>query len=172
PFDTLMTTQALRFYAIGLFAYSCVKIIVPVFYALNDTRWPVLTSFLAVAMNIVIVVSTLSTLQHRAIALSTSVTMISNFFILALVLYRKIGGFPVLPLLREVAKMALASLLMGLVVAGLSTLVHTPSSLIGRAAVTLGLIGVGGLAYVITGFILKIKALKGLTERTFRKNVA
>ena len=172
PFDTLMTTQALRFYAIGLFAYSCVKIIVPVFYALNDTRWPVVTSFLAVAMNIVIVVSTLSTLQHRAIALSTSVTMISNFFILAMVLYRKIGGFPVLPLLKEVAKMAIASLLMGLVVAGLSTLVHTPSSLVGRAAATLGLIGVGGLAYGITGFILKIKALKGLTEKTFRKNVA
>ena len=169
PFDTLMTTEALKLYAVGLFAYSCVKIIVPVFYALDDTKWPVMTSFLAVAMNVVIVISTLNTLQHRAIALSTSITMISNFFILAVVLYMKIGGFPVSTLLKEVAKIAIASSLMGLVVGWLASLTGVPSSFTGRAVLTLGLVGIGGITYWGLSFILNIVAVKELTQKLLRR---
>ena len=39
-FDTHQTASALIFYTLGLFAYSGVKVVVPVFYALNDTRYP------------------------------------------------------------------------------------------------------------------------------------
>jgi putative peptidoglycan lipid II flippase len=39
--DTFKTAEALRFYALGLFAYASVKVMVPVFYALDDTRYPV-----------------------------------------------------------------------------------------------------------------------------------
>lgn len=77
--DTVHTAEALAFYAVGLFAYSSVKITVPVFYALKDTKIPVLASFLTVVTNIVFVSLTLDVLQHKAIALSTSLTMIFNF---------------------------------------------------------------------------------------------
>ena len=77
----------------GLFAYSTVKITVPVFYALKDTKYPVIASFLAVATNILIVSLTLEAFQHKAIALSTSITMIFNFFFLSTILYRKVGGY-------------------------------------------------------------------------------
>ncbi|MBW2164236.1 MAG: murein biosynthesis integral membrane protein MurJ, partial [Deltaproteobacteria bacterium] len=114
--DTFMTAQALRFYSIGLLAYAAVKIVVPVFYALDDTRWPVIGSFLAVAVNICIILATLDKLQHRAIALSTSVTMILNFMLLATVLYRKIDGYPACRLFMSMAKIFLASGIMGLLV--------------------------------------------------------
>ena len=54
PQDTIRTSQALIFYAVGLFAYSCVKIYAPTFYALGETRTPVKVSLLAVALNLVI----------------------------------------------------------------------------------------------------------------------
>jgi len=52
----------------------------------------VIASFLSVATNILIVSLTLDAFQHKAIALSTSITMIVNFFFLSAVLYRKVEG--------------------------------------------------------------------------------
>src|SRR5262249_36092589 len=47
-FDTKMTAEALWCYAVGLFAYAGVKVLVPAFYALGETRTPVRASFIAV----------------------------------------------------------------------------------------------------------------------------
>jgi putative peptidoglycan lipid II flippase len=114
--DTLMTAQALRFYSVGLLAYAAVKIIVPVFYALNETRWPVIGSFIAVALNIFIILATLDKLQHKAIALSTSVTMIFNFVLLAVILYKKIGGYSTGRIFMSLSKIITASSIMGVLV--------------------------------------------------------
>jgi putative peptidoglycan lipid II flippase len=114
--DTAMTAEAVRLYSLGLLAYSAVKIVVPVFYALDDTRWPVAGSFLAVAANICIILLTLDRLQHRAIALSTSVTMALNFLLLATVLYRKMRGYPAWRLIVSLVKISAASAVMGLAV--------------------------------------------------------
>lgn len=112
--DTLHTAEALIYYSVGLFAYSSIKITVPVFYALKDTRFPVLASFLAVATNIIFISLTLDYFQHRAIAFSTSITMIINFVFLSAVLYRKVKGYDLAYLLSSLFKIALASFLMGL----------------------------------------------------------
>jgi putative peptidoglycan lipid II flippase len=112
--DTQRTAEALSYYALGLFAYSSVKITVPVFYALRDTKIPVIGSFLAVAANILIINLTIHTLQHKAIALSTSCAMIGNFLFLSIVLYRKLGGYPLRYLGCGVVKVCLASGVMGL----------------------------------------------------------
>jgi len=152
--DTLMTAQALRFYSIGLLAYAAVKIVVPVFYALDDTRWPVIGSFLAVALNICIILTTLDKLQHRAIALSTSVTMILNFMLLATVLYRKIDGYPAGRLFMSLGKIFLASGIMGLLVWWVQIrIVGSPGIWLSTvkvfASMSLGIISYGILAYVL-----------------------
>lgn len=168
-FDTIMTAQALRLYSIGLFAYSCVKIIVPAFYAINDTRWPVITSFLAVAMNVVIVATTLPVLQHRAIALSTSITMMSNFFVLAFIFYKRIGGFPCRYLVKDALKVILASLLMGVVVSRLAWLLNVQHSLIMKSVMVLLVIGGGCATYVLIGHIMRITPLLDLEKKILKK---
>ena len=110
--DTARTAEALRFYAVGLFAYASVKIMVPVFFALNDTRYPVVASFLAVAANLLFVTTFIEAFQHRAIALSTSCAMIGNFLFLCIVLYKKLGGYSLSYLLEGIGKVFFASLLM------------------------------------------------------------
>src|ERR1044071_3274733 len=52
--STGLTAWALPFFAIGLSAFSMVKIIVPAFYALQDTRTPVKIAFIAMLVNIVL----------------------------------------------------------------------------------------------------------------------
>nr|HDN00138.1 murein biosynthesis integral membrane protein MurJ [Deltaproteobacteria bacterium] len=152
--DTFMTAQALRFYSIGLLAYAAVKIVVPVFYALNDTRWPVIGSFLAVALNICIILATLDKLQHRAIALSTSATMIFNFMLLAAVLYKKIGGYPSRRLFLSLGKIFLASGIMGLLVWWVEIhIAGDPGIRLSTfkvfASMLLGIVSYGVLAYVL-----------------------
>jgi len=113
-FDTVATAQTLTLYAIGLFAYSANKILVPVFYALDDTRYPVMASFLAVLAHIVIINLTITVFQHKAIALSTSCTMFLNFLFLSAVLYRKMDGYPLRALFRGVSKILIATSCMSL----------------------------------------------------------
>jgi putative peptidoglycan lipid II flippase len=110
--DTARTAEALRFYAVGLFAYSSVKIMVPVFFALDDTRYPVIGSFLAVAANLIFVTATIDQFQHRAIALSTSCAMICNFLFLGIMLYKKLSGYSLAYLFEGIAKVFFASLIM------------------------------------------------------------
>ena len=110
--DTTATAQALSLYAVGLFAYSANKILVPVFYALNDTKYPVFASFLAVITNILIITLTISSFQHRAIALSMSCTMVLNFLFLSLILYKKMDGYSLSYLLKGGLKICAATLCM------------------------------------------------------------
>lgn len=111
-FSTAMTSQALVYYSIGLASYAAVKVTVPVFYNINNTRFPVFGSFLAVLINIVVILMLVDHLQHRALALSISCAMTGNFLFLFVVLYRKLAGFPLKYLVTGLAKVLFASLVM------------------------------------------------------------
>ena len=91
--DTQATAVALSLYGVGLFAYSANKVIVPVYYAVNAARYPVIASFLAIGFNVLIIVNTIDHFQHRAIALSTSAVMIINFLFLMIVFIVKLMAF-------------------------------------------------------------------------------
>lgn len=81
--DTLKTSYVLLFYSLALFAYSAVKILVPTFYALNDTATPVRLSVatvgVKVCMNFILIVP----LGFTGLALATAVAAWFNFILLA-----------------------------------------------------------------------------------------
>ncbi|NNK14403.1 MAG: murein biosynthesis integral membrane protein MurJ, partial [Desulfofustis sp.] len=110
--DTRATAIALSLYGVGLFAYSANKVIVPVYYAINATRYPVIASFLAIGFNVLIIINTIEYFQHRAIALSTSAVMIINFLFLMVVLYRRIDGFSLRNLMAGLLKIATSAVVM------------------------------------------------------------
>ncbi len=171
-FDTVMTAQALKFYSIGLMAYSAVKIIVPVYYALDDTKWPVIGSFMSVAANVIIILLTLDRFQHRAIALSTSVTIIFNFLFLAVILYRKTGGYPVRRLIVSLGKIAVASALMGAVVLVISTWMDFGQGMAALALQVSVSIAAGVIVYAMAVLLVGLgearefmEAVKGMIRR-------
>ncbi len=111
-FSTAMTSQALIYYAIGLASYAAVKVTVPVFYNINNTRSPVAGSFLAVLINLVVILLFIEHLQHRALALSISCAMTGNFMFLFIVLYRKLSGLPLKYLAVGLLKVLFAAVVM------------------------------------------------------------
>jgi len=108
--DTLATAETLALYSIGLFAYSANKVLVPAFYALDKTRYPVIASFIAIVANIIIITLTIDRFQHLAIAFSTSCTMLLNFLFLMTVLYINLNGFSLAYLGKSLLKIAFATL--------------------------------------------------------------
>src|SRR5262249_16522904 len=57
PADAPATAVALRWYSVGLWSVACVRVLVPAFYALEDTRTPVVTAAGAFLANLVFVVT-------------------------------------------------------------------------------------------------------------------
>ncbi|MCI5148515.1 MAG: murein biosynthesis integral membrane protein MurJ [Candidatus Electrothrix sp. MAN1_4] len=163
--DTLHTAQALICYAYGLFAYSAVKIMVPVFYAFNDTKYPVIASFLAVAANIIFITLTIDVFSFRTIALSTSCSMGLNFLFLGTVLYRKLTGFSLAYLGQGVLKILMASMLMGLGVMGLEQ-VLTPLLVGGIPLQLVGVFTIIGGAALLYGIVLHFLRLPEFDEVT------
>lgn len=123
--DTFATAETLSYYAIGLFAYSANKVLVPAFYALNKTRYPVAASFLAILFNIVIINLTIDRFQHLSIAFATSCTMLLNFFFLTVVLYFKMDRFNLPSLAKGLIKIFVATAAMSLWIYFGKSLCHT-----------------------------------------------
>lgn len=112
--DSWQTAQALWGYAVGLSAFSAVRVLVPVYYSLGMTRIPVTISFVTIAINVVLNIMLMEPLQHRGLALATSISSVLNFVLLFEVLRRKIGPMGGRALSRSAGKIFLASLLAAL----------------------------------------------------------
>ena len=90
---TRQTAGALQFYAIGLAAYSAVKVLAPAFYALDRRYLPMLVSIFSIVVNFVLnwLFMFKVGLGHRGLALSTSLVALTNFLLLYMMM-RKYGG--------------------------------------------------------------------------------
>jgi putative peptidoglycan lipid II flippase len=91
---TNQTAAALQFYAIGLVAYSAVKVLAPAFYALDRRYLPMLISLLSILTNFALnwFFTFHLGLGHRGLALSVSLVAIINFLLLYIMMARYAGG--------------------------------------------------------------------------------
>jgi putative peptidoglycan lipid II flippase len=119
-FNAYQTTQAaaaLRFYAIGLAAYSAMKVLVPAFYALDRRKTPMIVSFIAVAVNLFF--NWLFTFRlgwgHRGLALSTGCVAVTNFLLLYALMRRHVTQLHTGLLVTMLAKVLIAGTALGAV---------------------------------------------------------
>ncbi|MEJ2056680.1 MAG: murein biosynthesis integral membrane protein MurJ [Desulfofustis sp.] len=165
--DTSATAVALSLYGIGLFAYSANKVIVPVYYAINATRYPVIASFLAIGFNVLIIVNTIDHFQHRAIALSTSAVMILNFLFLVVVLYRKIGGFSIAQLFSGLIRILGATAVMTVLLLIFYRLLaeQFQQTIVHQLSALLVLIGAAAAVYLVVLNFLGLQELREISGK-------
>lgn len=108
-----LTAYALLFYAAGLWAFSAVRIVVSIFYALQDTKTPVKIACVSVAANIVLGIVLMQFLAHGGLALATSLASMVNLAMLLWSLRRRLGLLGMRRVVRSVAVSAACSVLMG-----------------------------------------------------------
>lgn len=89
--DTAGTAAAVFGYAVGLWAYAGVRIAVSAFYALQDTRTPVLVAVAAVITNIGLSLLLMGPMAHAGLALATALSAILNMALLVTFLAHRLG---------------------------------------------------------------------------------
>ena len=111
------TGAALQYYAIGLAAYSGIKVLAPAFYALDLRKTPMMVSFIAIAINFVLnsVFTHWLGWGHRGLAFSTSLTAMVNFSLLYLLMQRRMGRLETRQMASTLGKLAVAGALLALV---------------------------------------------------------
>lgn len=106
------TASALVAYCVGLPAIALVRPLVGAFYALENTRLPVLVAAVCVVVNLALGYTLMQFMAHAGLALAVSVASYVNVGLLAWLLRRRLGQWPMQ--LAPTLKCAAASLLMGL----------------------------------------------------------
>lgn len=110
---TVLTGRAVAFLAVGLAAQAIILLLVRGFYALKDTKTPLITSLVTVSLNISLSIFLVLYLHLDVWSLGIAYS-ISTFIALVLLLYfldKKLGGFTTDELLRPIFKMFFAALL-------------------------------------------------------------
>lgn len=168
--STHLTAKALLYYSVGLWAFSAVRIVVSTFYSLQDTKTPVQTAAISVAVNIVLGIVLMKTrLEHGGLALATSLASMLNLVLLLRVLSGKLGPLGWRQIIKSAGKTITCSLLMGIVVWVLSICV-IPAEGGNFFGLLLGItvsIGIGTLLYGAFSFLLKSPELEHIMSVIF-----
>lgn len=90
--DTIATATAVLCYAVGLWAFAGLRIIVAAFYSLQDTRTPAISAAVAVVANIAFSLALMGPLGAPGLALATALAAMVNGGILVVMLTRRLGG--------------------------------------------------------------------------------
>jgi integral membrane protein MviN len=114
--DVYMAAQSLAAYALGLMGFILVKVLLPAFYARQDTRTPVRIAVGAILSNLVLSLALIFPLAHAGLALATSLAALINASLLYVTLcrrkyYRPLPGWVALLLRVSLANTVMAVVL-------------------------------------------------------------
>jgi len=192
--EVALTTRALYALAVGLWPVSMVRLVVPAFYALEDTRTPVLTAAVAFVVNcacclllmgpaaiggdsrladaIAALTRSFSVfdLRHAGLALATSIAASVNLLLLLWVLHRRLGALGGDRILASLFRALGASLAMVPVVRYIASLTtwSDPGQTVVHAAVLIAAIVAGVLVFAVVAMALggdEVQALKTLVRQ-------
>ena len=123
-YSTVITSQALFYYASGLAAYGGIKILVSAFYSMKDTVTPVKTAFASLVINVVFNLILMYPMKVGGLALATSIAAAVNFIMLYALLVKRLGDFRTKDILNSFLRVLCASVVMAVALIILSSLVR------------------------------------------------
>lgn len=116
--DSLGTAVALICYSFGLWAFACVRVVVSVFYAMQDTRTPVIMGAISLGISLLLSLLLMGPFSHGGLALATSLGSMANFLLLSRKLSKKYPGFFSMEIVKGASLSLLNAMLMGILVYG------------------------------------------------------
>ena len=171
--STQGTAAALLYYGVGLWAFGGVRIVVQAFYALQDTKTPVVIAIITILFNILLsfIFVTWTSLAHGGLALAVSLAATLNICLLTWQLRKKIGRMDGSRIVKSLVKIIPASIGMGIFCRWIS--MNPVWDRAGNTFVKAQLLG-GGIAvsigfYILAMWILKSEELKFVWEVVRRK---
>jgi putative peptidoglycan lipid II flippase len=164
---TQMTNYGLFFYALGLWAFSGIRVTVSAFYALQDTKTPVKVAFVAVIVNLILSLIFMGPLKHGGIALALSLASSLQFCLLVFFLKRKIRISGLRQVVITAVKCIFSAAVMGLGVIFVHSRWLTTGLGDGSWGMALnlaGLIGIGVIIYIAVAHGLGCKEMASVRD--------
>ena len=163
---TSLTAQALLYYGIGLWAFSAVRIVVSLYYALQDTQTPVKMAAISVGVNIILGATLMWPMKHGGLALATSLASMVNLALLVHALKKKVGLLKWGKIIKSLAKSIICAAAMGFAVVAwarwiLQVQAATLQQLIMGVSISI-LVGIG--TYTGCAFVIKCPEIYELAQ--------
>ncbi len=157
--------KALLAYALGLWAYSGIRILTPIYYAYEDTKTPVKIAFLALIVNISSSLIFMKYFSYTGLALATFISSSINFILLGYFIKRYVD-VDYFSQFIYIIKIIFASSIMGFFIFSfLNFFPYQELSSIMQAFYLLFLIIVSFLIYLILCYFFKIHEIKFIIKR-------
>ena len=176
---TRQTAAALRFYAIGLAAYSAVKVLAPAFYAIDRRYLPMMVSIFSILVNVALNWFFMFKLGlgHRGLALAVSLVAIINFSLLYIMMRKYAGPLETGALFGLLAKLLIPlALLAGVCWLGLETMFYPGAHLPAwqKVFAVLLVIGVAAVVFFGSAFLFRVNEVRDIVDlfrRRFGRSV-
>jgi putative peptidoglycan lipid II flippase len=158
------TAGALVFFAIGLTGHIVVHLLTRAFYAMQDTRTPVVWAIIAVAINVPLMVWLVGPMGVEGLALALSISALLEVVGLLWALRRRIDSVEEGQVLRSAVRSAVAGVAAGLLMLGGLTVARSalPGLLdngVGRLVVVAALTAAGFAIYALVASALRAPEL-------------
>ena len=159
--STTLVAWALAWYAVGLLGHSVVEVVTRAFYALKDTRTPVLIGTGAMILNVIFSLTFTRLFDswgqppHGGLALANSLATAIEMIGLLVVFSRRLGKLDVRVMTASVWRATAAAAAMGIVVFGWGKLVAASPWIVG-----VGGAAVGAGIYFALAFVLRSPELQ------------
>jgi putative peptidoglycan lipid II flippase len=164
-YSLAQTSQALFFYAMGLFFFCLVKLLVHSFYALKDTATPAKTASVSLIVNIVLSAILMFPLGIGGVALGSGLAALFNCLLLYRILHRRIGAIDWEKTKQQALKITLLSLGTGAICRLLWNILEL--NRYAKMAITLIFATV---IFFSIGYILHLKQIRYLKEIITKKH--
>ena len=167
---TQLTAQALLYYAIGLGAFSAVKIVAATFFALKDSRTPMIMAIISVVANIVLGIILMGPMAHAGLALATSIASVLNLGMLVLALRSKLGSLGWRGILQSAGRTLFSAGIMGVFVWVAANLLILPQggTVMEQLLGLIGSIFAGLVVFGVCSFLIKSPELKSVVAEVKR----
>ena len=154
---TLKSASALRYFAAGLWAIGCVKIVVPAFYAMQDMKTPVWAAFAAFISNVIFSLLLMGPLLHGGLALATSLSSLINLVVLMFVVRERIGRIVDRAMLSSLMKSLISSCATAIIASHVSGFADWTIDGINmeKIVVISAAIAAGVATYIVSSFLLR-----------------
>jgi len=168
---TRLTAHAVLYYGIGLWAFSGVRIVVATFYALQDTKTPVITAATSIIANILLGLFLMGPMGHSGLALALSLASMLNFGLLVRALNVKLGSLGLKDITESALKNVICSAIMGIVVWAVAFYVIPPenTSLSGLFFRLIVSILAGLITYGVFSMVFKIPEIEKILDLVLRR---
>ena len=168
--DARLTNMALFYAAIGIPFLSLLRLTTPTFYALKDTKTPVIGAILALLLNLGAGIFLMNTpLKHAGLTLALSISSSAQVILLIFLLRKKIGKIGLTTLVKSSVKFIIAAAFMlAACLAIVSRLDWFSASAMSRC-IYLAITIVAGISiYTVCCFLLKVEEIRFITGKIFK----